>query len=191
MSLNPSHCFRHRRREHSVRERRADSLHTHRRRRLAPKSSRSRRDRGLQGRNSQRATVVRTPRVATQSALHTPDTPAQQTADFSASAGYAHVAHRPEPAYVRRAGRTRRLRLKKLMSLRVNQRRETVPQSVPVSVLIPAKYWSEWQDLNLRPPRPERGFPLAGARAVQSARSPGGTEIGGPARFGTLTTSPF
>ena len=20
-----------------------------------------------------------------------------------------------------------------------------------------AKYWSEWQDLNLRPPRPERG----------------------------------
>jgi hypothetical protein len=52
------------------------------------------------------------------------------------------------------------------MSLRVNQRRETVPQSVPVSVLIPAKCWSESQDLNLRPPRPERGFPFAGARAV-------------------------
>jgi hypothetical protein len=24
-----------------------------------------------------------------------------------------------------------------------------------------AKYWSEWQDLNLRPPRPERGAPLS------------------------------
>jgi hypothetical protein len=24
-------------------------------------------------------------------------------------------------------------------------------------VWISAKYWSEWQDLNLRPPRPERG----------------------------------
>src|SRR5450432_76954 len=35
-----------------------------------------------------------------------------------------------------------------------NRRHETVPQSVPVSVLISAKYWSEWQDLNLRPPRP-------------------------------------
>ena len=34
---------------------------------------------------------------------------------------------------------------------------------VPTYVLLPmspgwrAKYWSEWQDLNLRPPRPERG----------------------------------
>jgi site-specific DNA recombinase len=71
MSLNPSHCFRHRRREHSVRERRADSPHTHRRRRLAPKRSRSGRDRGLRGRNSQRATVVRTPRVATHRTLYT------------------------------------------------------------------------------------------------------------------------
>jgi hypothetical protein len=34
---------------------------------------------------------------------------------------------------------------------------QTVPQSVPISILISAKYWSEWQDLNLRPPRPERG----------------------------------
>ena len=34
---------------------------------------------------------------------------------------------------------------------------ETVPQSVPGSVWISAKCWSEWQDLNLRPPRPERG----------------------------------
>src|ERR1700732_1260887 len=33
---------------------------------------------------------------------------------------------------------------------------ETVPQSVPVDVGISAKPWSEWQDLNLRPPRPER-----------------------------------
>jgi hypothetical protein len=42
------------------------------------------------------------------------------------------------------------------MRLKVNEPRETVPQSVPVSILISAKYWSEWQDLNLRPPRPER-----------------------------------
>jgi hypothetical protein len=26
---------------------------------------------------------------------------------------------------------------------------------------ISRKYWSEWQDLNLRPPRPERGVPLS------------------------------
>src|SRR5712672_2156067 len=43
------------------------------------------------------------------------------------------------------------------MSLKVNRPCETVPQSVPVSILISAKCWSEWQDLNLRPPRPERG----------------------------------
>ena len=30
-------------------------------------------------------------------------------------------------------------------------------QSVPVNARIFAKCWSEWQDLNLRPPRPERG----------------------------------
>ena len=34
---------------------------------------------------------------------------------------------------------------------------ETVPQTVPRSFWISAKCWSEWQDLNLRPPRPERG----------------------------------
>src|SRR5262245_12933822 len=34
---------------------------------------------------------------------------------------------------------------------------ESVPQSVPINVEISAKYWSEWQDLNLRPSRPERG----------------------------------
>src|SRR5262249_9056254 len=34
---------------------------------------------------------------------------------------------------------------------------ETVPQSVPLTIEISAKCWSEWQDLNLRPPRPERG----------------------------------
>ena len=33
---------------------------------------------------------------------------------------------------------------------------KTVPQSVPVIVVLSAKHWSEWQDLNLRPPRPER-----------------------------------
>jgi hypothetical protein len=31
----------------------------------------------------------------------------------------------------------------------------SVPQSVPLAVRIWAKCWSEWQDLNLRPPRPE------------------------------------
>jgi hypothetical protein len=30
-------------------------------------------------------------------------------------------------------------------------RHETVPQSVPVSLLISAKCWSEWQDLNCGP----------------------------------------
>jgi hypothetical protein len=44
------------------------------------------------------------------------------------------------------------------MSLKVNEPRETVP----VSILNSAKYWSEWQDLNLRPPRPERGAFLCG-----------------------------
>jgi hypothetical protein len=33
----------------------------------------------------------------------------------------------------------------------------SVPQSVPGHFCNSAKYWSEWQDLNLRPPRPERG----------------------------------
>jgi integrase len=35
--------------------------------------------------------------------------------------------------------------------------RETVAESVAERNEKPAKYWSEWQDLNLRPPRPERG----------------------------------
>jgi hypothetical protein len=43
---------------------------------------------------------------------------------------------------------------------------KTVPQSVPENVMISAKCWSEWQDLNLRPPRPERG---ARAQAARSA----------------------
>src|SRR5262249_39987620 len=34
---------------------------------------------------------------------------------------------------------------------------KTVPQSLPVIVALSVKHWSEWQDLNLRPPRPERG----------------------------------
>jgi hypothetical protein len=32
-----------------------------------------------------------------------------------------------------------------------------VAQGVAEAFLISAKSWSEWQDLNLRPPRPERG----------------------------------
>ncbi len=52
--------------------------------------------------------------------------------------------------------RFRRLALQTNKS-QVDEPRETVPQSVPVNTLISAKCWSEWQDLNLRPPRPERG----------------------------------
>jgi transposase-like protein len=44
-----------------------------------------------------------------------------------------------------------------------------VPQSVPVDVGISAKCWSEWQDLNLRPPRPERGALPAGIGASEAA----------------------
>jgi hypothetical protein len=33
----------------------------------------------------------------------------------------------------------------------------SVPEVVPDWMENLAKYWSEWQDLNLRPPRPERG----------------------------------
>ncbi len=32
-----------------------------------------------------------------------------------------------------------------------------VAQGVAPDWNLPAKCWSEWQDLNLRPPRPERG----------------------------------
>jgi integrase len=35
--------------------------------------------------------------------------------------------------------------------------RETVAETAAGRTGEPAKYWSEWQDLNLRPPRPERG----------------------------------
>jgi hypothetical protein len=33
----------------------------------------------------------------------------------------------------------------------------SVPEVVPDGTGNLAKCWSEWQDLNLRPPRPERG----------------------------------
>ena len=48
---------------------------------------------------------------------------------------------------------------------------ETVPQSVPVDFGISAKCWSEWQDLNLRPPRPERGALPATAHLLSSPLS--------------------
>src|SRR5437762_10426779 len=35
--------------------------------------------------------------------------------------------------------------------------RDVLIISVGADALRSAKYWSEWQDLNLRPPRPERG----------------------------------
>jgi hypothetical protein len=53
--------------------------------------------------------------------------------------------------------------------LQVDEPRETVPQSVPVNILISAKCWSEWQDLNLRPPRPERSALPFGAVGVNFA----------------------
>jgi hypothetical protein len=37
----------------------------------------------------------------------------------------------------------------------------SVPEVVPDATGNLAKCWSEWQDLNLRPPRPERGSGLA------------------------------
>src|SRR5262245_48039243 len=35
----------------------------------------------------------------------------------------------------------------------------SVGETVGIEVSEDAKCWSEWQDLNLRPPRPERGVP--------------------------------
>src|ERR1700732_4098024 len=35
--------------------------------------------------------------------------------------------------------------------------RQPVADPVASKICFLAKYWSEWQDLNLRPPRPERG----------------------------------
>ena len=59
---------------------------------------------------------------------------------------------------LRNAPSTNRYRVQVLsICSRVDWPFETVPQSVPVIVSISPKYWSEWQDLNLRPPRPERG----------------------------------
>src|ERR1700732_612229 len=44
------------------------------------------------------------------------------------------------------------------IGVKVNQPIETVPQSVPVNLLISVKYWSEWQELNLRPLVPNEGL---------------------------------
>ena len=38
-----------------------------------------------------------------------------------------------------------------------SQQHQGVAQGVAKLIWILAKCWSEWQDLNLRPPRPERG----------------------------------
>jgi hypothetical protein len=43
------------------------------------------------------------------------------------------------------------------LSAKESSRREAVAQPVADQEVKSAKYWSEWQDLNLRPPRPERG----------------------------------
>ena len=41
----------------------------------------------------------------------------------------------------------------------------SVGETVGMVIRLSAKYWSEWQDLNLRPPRPERGGPCLRPRA--------------------------
>jgi hypothetical protein len=41
--------------------------------------------------------------------------------------------------------------------VRHKRRRENVAEAVAEKGGVSAKCWSEWQDLNLRPPRPERG----------------------------------
>jgi hypothetical protein len=47
----------------------------------------------------------------------------------------------------------------------------SVGETVGTPPLIPSKYRSEWQDLNLRPPRPERGeSPAIPADSVLSCR---------------------
>jgi hypothetical protein len=58
---------------------------------------------------------------------------------------------------------------------RVDLPLETVPQSVPVSVLISAKCWSEWQDLNLRSPRPERDASVE--RRMTASYGPGALAV--------------
>jgi hypothetical protein len=57
-----------------------------------------------------------------------------------------------------------------------------------------ARCWSEWQDLNLRPPRPERGAlpgcatlrPYAGSRFITMAPSSGNTPLAGDRRLRRL-----
>src|SRR4029077_6689811 len=39
------------------------------------------------------------------------------------------------------------------------------------------EYWSEWQDLNLRPPRPERGALPGCATLRRAAREPSGRNL--------------
>src|SRR5262245_25546461 len=46
---------------------------------------------------------------------------------------------------------------------------QAVADSVAETLSILAKCWSEWQDLNLRPPRPERGGTSAVTRAVDQS----------------------
>jgi hypothetical protein len=42
-------------------------------------------------------------------------------------------------------------------SVAITPRIISVGKTVGAAVSGSTKYWSEWQDLNLRPPRPERG----------------------------------
>ncbi len=46
--------------------------------------------------------------------------------------------------------------------------RQGVAQGVAVDLFLSTKCWSEWQDLNLRPPRPERGALRTGPRRFTS-----------------------
>jgi hypothetical protein len=44
---------------------------------------------------------------------------------------------------------------------------QSVPETVPGVICSCAKKWSEWQDLNLRPPRPERCGPIVKPANIQ------------------------
>ena len=63
---------------------------------------------------------------------------------------------------------------------------ETVPQSVPVDLVISAKCRSEWQDLNLRPPRLERGVLPATLLTLLPGRDQEKAEAGNAVAAGAL-----
>jgi hypothetical protein len=78
----------------------------------------------------------------------------------------------------RAQARLRRARLRWPRSPRAGagnrERAVSVGETVGIDVSDDAKCWSEWQDLNLRPPRPERGGPRHHLRRdIGSQKDPG------------------